>query len=640
MQFKASQKLLDPNQSLNNEFEKLKEKANELFKDEKYNEAIKVYTQVLQLSGLSPENQAKIYSNRSASFLLFDSQNSLKSAKIDAEKAIKLWPNWWKGHFRMARAQMKSDEWLQAEKSLKNALALNSESKEIRDELSFVRVEIGKIARGRSLSPGRKPRPQEEVKKETCIRLGISEEEFEDIGKDVPPIFANIIKGHNYRDGTGVKQDYKKAAEYYAKAANLGNPEGMYNLGKLYHDGNGVKRDYAESMKLFLKAANSKAINNIMIGSGISEAQHAIGLNYMEGVGVEKDYQKAAEWFQKAVRNGFGGSANNLGYLNLNGLGVQRSPLKAFNYYKFAAESGDTAAMMNLADCYFYALGTTKNMAEGEKWLKLAAEMGDRRAALELQSLKGRETISSENSLFGLFEKLRFDLRSAYERNEGASRLEQIAADPKRKTLLLNNRETFISKGKNYGLGYIKIPTTLVKPPNTPNPPNWLLPLKKITLSDMDPTKDKVYNGCVLEVRIIDWPILICSIQTKIEDEKGDVNRFAIYNWPLTGENNRDVLEAMKIFRPNVKISIINPYHRKSSDGQNTIRVEGPEYIKFDTSMIDKMCHVCGKEGKALPSCSGCKMAIYCSKECQKFDWTEFNHKGICKYLKIYANLM
>uniref|UniRef100_A0A914Q3B0 Tetratricopeptide repeat protein n=1 Tax=Panagrolaimus davidi TaxID=227884 RepID=A0A914Q3B0_9BILA len=146
MQFKSSQKLIDPNQEnlpkieskeIKSLFEKLKENANTLFKEEKYNEAIKVYTEILELSDLSPENRATIYSNRSASYLLVG--NSLNSAKIDAEKAIKLWPSWWKGYYRLARVYVFQQKFNEAEYALDQARALNSESKLIRDELYGVR---------------------------------------------------------------------------------------------------------------------------------------------------------------------------------------------------------------------------------------------------------------------------------------------------------------------------------------------------------------------------------------------------------------------------------------------------------------------------------------------------------------------
>uniref|UniRef100_A0A914QS30 Uncharacterized protein n=1 Tax=Panagrolaimus davidi TaxID=227884 RepID=A0A914QS30_9BILA len=269
MQFKSSQKLIDPNQEYlskgeskekESAFEKLKEVANNLFKEAKYSEAIKAYAEILELSDLSSENQATIYSNRSASYLL--AGNSLNNAKIDAEKAIKLWPSWWKGYYRLARVYVVQEQWIKAETNLKKALALNSGSKEIRDELSFVRSQFLNLSLREKNNPAFAPlRPEEDAKK-VCNQLGISEKQFYDLQKNAKnfPKFDYILKGHQYRDGFVVPQDFKKAAEFYEKAANLGNPEGMFNLGLLYKEGKGVKRDYGESMKWFLKAANSKTL--------------------------------------------------------------------------------------------------------------------------------------------------------------------------------------------------------------------------------------------------------------------------------------------------------------------------------------------------------------------------------------------
>uniref|UniRef100_A0A914Y6E0 MYND-type domain-containing protein n=1 Tax=Panagrolaimus superbus TaxID=310955 RepID=A0A914Y6E0_9BILA len=178
----------------------------------------------------------------------------------------------------------------------------------------------------------------------------------------------------------------------------------------------------------------------------------------------------------------------------------------------------------------------------------------------------------------------------------------------------------------------------VIKPSQIPLPPNWSSSSNKITFKDMDPTKDKVYNGCILEVRILDWAYLSASIHTIIEDENGDIRRFALFNWPLSGEQNADMIKIIKTFCPNVKMLIVNPYHCMIDRGQNIIRVEGPDFIKFDTSKIDKLCHVCGKEAKIRP-CSVCKMAFYCSKDCQKIDWREFNHKSICKHLKNFMQI-
>ena len=41
------------------------------------------------------------------------------------------------------------------------------------------------------------------------------------------------------------------------------------------------------------------------------------------------------------------------------------------------------------------------------------------------------------------------------------------------------------------------------------------------------------------------------------------------------------------------------------------------------------VCSYCGKGGAKLSSCSACRGAVYCSRECQKGHWPK--HKGACK---------
>uniref|UniRef100_A0A914Q661 MYND-type domain-containing protein n=1 Tax=Panagrolaimus davidi TaxID=227884 RepID=A0A914Q661_9BILA len=156
----------------------------------------------------------------------------------------------------------------------------------------------------------------------------------------------------------------------------------------------------------------------------------------------------------------------------------------------------------------------------------------------------------------------------------------------------------------------------------------------------MDATEDKVYDGYVLEARILEWSYLMEGMATIIEDKNGDVERLAVYNWSSLKEDFRKKFdEAIKTFRPNSIISIINPYMRMAKDMRSLIRVQSPEYIRLDYTSEDKKCFICGKEAKILP-CSACLMARYCSKECQKFDWINFNHKEVCKHLKKFSNLV
>lgn len=68
-----------------------------------------------------------------------------------------------------------------------------------------------------------------------------------------------------YYTGNGVPQDYKKALQWFSKAAEQGEALAQYNLGLMYFNGFGVPQDYVQAYKWFnLSAAqgNEKAREN------------------------------------------------------------------------------------------------------------------------------------------------------------------------------------------------------------------------------------------------------------------------------------------------------------------------------------------------------------------------------------------
>lgn len=54
-----------------------------------------------------------------------------------------------------------------------------------------------------------------------------------------------------YYSGEGIKQDYKKAKEWYEKATKQGHIKAQYNLGVMYYSGEGVKQNYKKAKELF-----------------------------------------------------------------------------------------------------------------------------------------------------------------------------------------------------------------------------------------------------------------------------------------------------------------------------------------------------------------------------------------------------
>ncbi|UJR16848.1 hypothetical protein I4U23_003747 [Adineta vaga] len=156
-----------------------------------------------------------------------------------------------------------------------------------------------------------------------------------------------------------------------------------------------------------------------------------------------------------------------------------------------------------------------------------------------------------------------------------------------------------------------------------------LIGLKPITIREMSPIKDHVYEGYVLSVTIIGqayaWEP---SIHLVIEDEHLDCIKICIYGFP--DDHGKHLIS--QTFRIGGKMSIINPYLRiPPRDGIPIIRIDEFSSIVMqnESEYIVNMCRCCG-EGNASQVCSRCKEAFYCSKECQTMDWKLYEHKLIC----------
>jgi len=89
----------------------------------------------------------------------------------------------------------------------------------------------------------------------------------------------------------------ESAEEQAAKAktkAQAGDTEAQFVLGDMYRNGRGVKQDFKEAVKWFRKASEQ----------GYAEAQYDLGLMYYLGRGVERDFQESETWMRKAAEQG------------------------------------------------------------------------------------------------------------------------------------------------------------------------------------------------------------------------------------------------------------------------------------------------------------------------------------------------
>jgi TPR repeat protein len=80
-----------------------------------------------------------------------------------------------------------------------------------------------------------------------------------------------------YTAGSGVKQDYKRAAYWFDQAAGAGVANAAYNLGVLHHQGLGVEKNIQKALDWYRLAALK----------GHPEAQYNLGIAYIEGIGTK-----------------------------------------------------------------------------------------------------------------------------------------------------------------------------------------------------------------------------------------------------------------------------------------------------------------------------------------------------------------
>jgi uncharacterized protein len=198
--------------------------------------------------------------------------------------------------------------------------------------------------------------------------------------------------GNIYYHGIGVNKDYKKAFEYYEKAAfedGLKPPKDTkYFLGLMYQLGQGTPKDLNLSINWYEKAANEGHIkaqynlamiylndinNNGYLEKGMAwletaadqgnhaDAQYQLGKRYSTSIGVSRDYGKAANFYAKAARQNHADAQNNLATLYYFGRGVKEDYAQAANWYGKAAAQKHADAQNSLALLYNYGLGVPQS---------------------------------------------------------------------------------------------------------------------------------------------------------------------------------------------------------------------------------------------------------------------------------------
>ena len=163
--------------------------------------------------------------------------------------------------------------------------------------------------------------------------------------------------GNMYYKGRGVELNYTKAFKWFKKAAahidqvvRLNMREGpiydrpefapaQYNLGVMYAKDQGVRQNYKKAINYYQKAAER----------GHAEAQYTLGWMYYNGLGVEIDYTEAINCFRKAAYKGYIDAQYNVGVMYINGQGVEKDSFKAYKWLSLSAASNHESSMYQLS---------------------------------------------------------------------------------------------------------------------------------------------------------------------------------------------------------------------------------------------------------------------------------------------------
>lgn len=135
---------------------------------------------------------------------------------------------------------------------------------------------------------------------------------------------------------------------------------------------------------------------------------------------------------------------------------------------------------------------------------------------------------------------------------------------------------------------------------------------------------DHVYTGRLLKCIVVSLPSFNgSSFHFVVEDSQREPAKIAVYN---AAEALITQLLPGRVFH------LLDPYVRIARDSSIMLRVDAPSST-IKVQSFHKICWVCSLEEtqrSTLKQCAKCHEAIYCSKQCQKHDWTVDGHRFLC----------
>jgi hypothetical protein len=157
-----------------------------------------------------------------------------------------------------------------------------------------------------------------------------------------------------------LERNVPKSLEFYTKAASLGSPTAMFDLGKIYYEDVLVPKDAKSAARWFQKAAEA----------GHVEGAYWFGVVLSHGEGVKENDKDAVFWFQKAAEGAFPRAMVAMAHAYENGEGVRKSAVEALAWFKKAAEAGSVSGGLDYAWRLQQGIGAKPNAVEADAVLQ------------------------------------------------------------------------------------------------------------------------------------------------------------------------------------------------------------------------------------------------------------------------------
>lgn len=222
----------------------------------------------------------------------------------------------------------------------------------------------------------------------------------------------NTVGVWYYTGKDTLRQDYKKALQYWALASKQDNVDAIGNMAMCYQLGRGIKKDSTMAVNLYkaaLKKGSKTVIpqhETIVKNTGSLFSSLLLKECYKDGIGTKKNVQKyvhymeqaankqdvksqyelalyylnnqqadkAVVWFKKAAKQGEIGAVYYYGYLMFNGQGIVQDKKGGIKLLQNAADKDFTMAYYQLGRIYYDGDGTDQDYEKAVEYLRKAAE--------------------------------------------------------------------------------------------------------------------------------------------------------------------------------------------------------------------------------------------------------------------------